>query len=181
MKYKIEIDKLNNPNDRKEIINTFTDDDLKEIFNSLNDLVQNKNFSNFMNLLQENSKNLAISLSLLDKKKEKALTDKLREEIGNSIDEKLNMLGKTNKKDYIILTIEICHSALLKKGYVLKLPYELWSLEVFAKLFSEAKLGLGELRHLLTSISEILNLQDDQFLDKQDEIAEYVKKLFNSF
>lgn len=174
MKSKIDINKLNDPNQRKDIISTFSDDDLRQIFTSLNDNLQNKNFLNFMNILQDNSKYMAISLSQLDKKKEKALIEKLSGETHKLIDDKYSLLEKLNKKDSLALTVEMCQSALLKKGMLIKLPYETWAIGLFSTL-------LPELKAILTGLNEIFNLNDEEFFNRQEEAVEYVKKLFNSY
>ena len=122
-----------------------------------------------------------MSLSSLDKKKEKVLFEKYSEDLVKSIDEKYNMIGKTGKKDYITLAVDMCHSALLKKGYFLKLPYEQWAAGLFNNLFSEKNLNLGELKGLIQGVNEILNLDDNEVDNKQDEIAEYFKKMFNTY
>jgi hypothetical protein len=181
MKSKIDLNKLNNPTDRKEVINTFTDTDLKEIFNVLNDNLQNKNLVDFMAVLQTNSKNLAISLVLPDKKKEKSILDSYNQELIKSIEEKIAMLGKLLKKDYLALAVDTGLHALLKKGYMLKLPYELWAISICLTLLGHKDIQLQDTKALLTTISEILALGDDEFSKRESEISEYFNKLYNSY
>jgi hypothetical protein len=181
MKSKIDLNKLNNPADRKDIINTFTDTDLKEIFNVLNDNVQNKNLVDFMTVLQTNSKNLAVSLMLPDKKKEKALIDSYNQELSKSIEEKMAMLGKQLKKDYIALAVDIGLHALLKKGHMLKLPYELWAISICLNILGQKDIALHDTKALLTTVNEIVSLSDDEFAKRENEISEYFNKLYNSY
>jgi E3 UFM1-protein ligase 1 len=173
MKSKLDLNKINDPNQRKEIINSLTDDDLREIFSTLDDCLKNKNFIPFMNKLDESSKILAVSLSIYDKKKEKVLVEKYTKEFSNSIDEKISMMGRCQKKDYIALAVDICHSGLLKRGLFVKLPYESWALGIFSNLLQEFK---GQ----ISAVSEIVSLSDDDFFGRQDEVCELIKKLLNS-
>lgn len=173
MKSKLDLNKINDPNQRKDIINSLTDDDLREIFSSLDESLKNKNFIQFMTKLDECSKILAVSLSIYDKKKEKILVEKFMKEFSNSTDEKVSMMGRCQKKDYISLAVDICHSALLKRGLFVKLPYESWALGIFSNL-------LQELKTQISAVSDILSLSDDDFFGKQDEACELVKKLLNS-
>ena len=174
MKSKIDLNKLNDPNLRKELINSISDPDIKDIFNSLNDCLGNKNLINFVKILEDNSKFLAVSLSLWDKKKEKIVTEKYSKEWLNSIDEKFNLLGKTGKKDYISVIVDICHSALLKKGLFIKLPHEIWALGIFSNI-------LPELKAILAPLNELLGLDEDSFFAKQDAALDLIKKLLNSY
>jgi hypothetical protein len=182
MKSKIDLNKINNPNERKEVINSaIPDEEVKEVFQILNEAQVNKNFIQFMETLQKNSKILAISLSNLDKKKEKVLNEKYSGELFKQIDERFNLIGNLPKKDYLALTVDICQSALLKKGFFLSLPAEPWAIGIFSNLMSDNSIGLGELKTMLTKINELLNLTDDELFIRQDEIGECIKKLYNSF
>jgi hypothetical protein len=180
MKSKIDVNKLNNSNDRKDLITNILDKDVKDIFNILNDNLHNKNLIDFMNILQKNSKDLAISLSQLDKKKEKVVIDTYSQELTGLIGERMNMLGKTIKKDYIALAVDICLSALLKKGYMVKLPYEPWSISICANLLSFNDI-LHDFKPLIMSINEVLSLNEDEYVKRELDIIDLLTKLYNSY
>jgi hypothetical protein len=179
MKLKIDLNQLNDPNQRKDIIKQFPDEDLKEIFSSLSDSLQNKNFISFMNTLQDNSKFLAISLSQLDKKREKVMFEKYNSDLLNLVDQKFNLLGKTSKKDYISLAVDMCHTALLKKGIYLRLPYEQWALGIFQNISIDS--NSQAMKIILIKLIELLNLSEDELYNKQEELIEYFKKLLNTY
>jgi hypothetical protein len=173
MKSKVDLNRINDPNQRKDVIHTFADDDIKEIFVALNDNITNKNFLSFMTKLDESTKILAISLPFWDKKKEKLLIEKYIKEWTILIEDKFALLGKTNKKDYISAITDICHMILIKKNIFIKLPYEIWAVSIFTNLIPEQK-------NILTALNEIVNLSEDTFYLRQEEALDYVKKLYNS-
>jgi hypothetical protein len=172
MKSKIDLNKINDPNQRKDIIQSISDPDIRDIFNSLNDSLINKNFLNFVKLLEENSKYLAVSLAFWDKKKEKLINEKYTKEWAALIDEKFKIMTKTGKKDYISITVDSCQSILLKKGIFIKLPYEIWAVGIFTNIVPEFKSSISPL-------NEILNLDEDAFSVRQEEAMLYVKNLNN--
>jgi hypothetical protein len=134
-----------------------------------------------MLVLQSNSKNLAVSLMVPDKKKEKAINDSYNQELNKNIEERMSLLGKQLKKDYVALAVDISLSALLKKGYLLKLPYEPWAVSICLTLTNRNEVGLQDSKVLLTTVNEIIGLTDDEFRKKENELVEYFNKLYNSY
>ena len=177
MKSKIDLNKINLPNERKEIITSLMDDELRFIFNKLNELIQNKNFVEFLDYLQKNSKDLAISITPFDKKKEKVLSEKFNLEYSKLLKEKESLLEKGFKKDYIGFLIDFGLNKLFSKGYFLKLPCETWVVTIFLNLFAEKSLELLEVKDILGNINSYLNLSDDEFYLKNNEVYEFTKKL----
>lgn len=178
MKSKIDLNKINLPNERKDVINGITDDDIRSSFNKLNEYISAKNFSEFLNFLQANSKDLAISLSNFDKKKEKVLYEKYLTEYSKNVQEKKESIKKGFKKDYIAFLVDFSLNKLLSKNYYLKLPYEPWCISVIANLFAEKTIDPeGVLKASLSSINEFMNLSDDDFFNKHNEIEEFIAKI----
>lgn len=178
MKSKIDLNKINLPNERKEIINSIVDDDIKAIFNKLNECIASKNFSEFLNFLQANYKDLAISLSNFDKKKEKGLFEKFLNEYSKNVQEKKDSIKKGFKKDYIEFLIDFSLYKLLSKNYYLKLPYESWCISVLSNIFIEKSLDPeAVLRNSFSKINEFMNLNDDDFFNKHNEIEEFIAKI----
>lgn len=179
MKSKIDLNKINMPNERKDIINTIGDEDLKNIFIKLNDFISAKNFSEFLNFLGSVSKDIAVTLTPFDKKKEKMLNEKYTAEFSKNLEEKKTSLGKGFKKDFVAFVVDFGLSKLLARGYFFKLPYESWVISIYSNIFLESSLdpeGLG-LKALLTSINSYINLSDDDFFAKHSEVNEYVLKM----
>jgi len=179
MKMKIDMAQLNDPNQRKEILKNFQDEDIKQIFSLLADHLQNRNLTNFIETLKENCKNLAISLASVDKKKEKSIIEKYQSELFSRIDQNFILIGKMNKKDYISLAVDMCLSALLKSGIYMKLPYENWSLPILQAIFTTQ--NNKNLIKSINMIVELLKVNEADIDGKQEEIAEAFKNLFNSY
>ncbi len=178
MKSKIDLNKINLPNERKEIIKTIQDEDIKDIFNKLNDNISAKNLSEFLNYLQANSKDLAITLSGYDKKKEKIIYEKFFVEYAKNLEEKKGLIKKGFKKDYIAFFIDFCLLKLLNKNYFLKLPYEQWCVSVLSNIFNEKKLDEEQIvKNSLSKLEEYINLSDDDFFNKHYEMEEYIAKI----
>ena len=66
---------------------------------------------------------------------------------------------------------------LFSKGYFLKLPCETWVVTIFLNLFAEKSLELLEVKDILGNINSYLNLSDDEFYLKNNEVYEFTKKL----
>ena len=178
MKSKIDLNKINLPNERKELINNIPDEDIKTIFNKLNEYISTKNLSEFLNFLQANSKDLAISLSNYDKKKEKGLFEKYLVEYSKNVQEKKDEIKKGFKKDYISFLVDFSLNKLLSKNYFLKLPYESWCISVISNIFAEKTIDPeGILKDSYLSINEFMNLSDDDFFTKHKEIEEFMEKI----
>ncbi len=178
MKSKIDLNKINLPNERKELINSILDDDIKSIFNKLNEYISSKNFSDFLNYLQANSKDLAISLSNYDKKKEKVLFEKYFVENSKNVQEKKDSIKKGFKKDYIAFLVDFTLNKLLSKNYFLKLPYEPWCINVITNIFAEKTLDPESvLKTSFLNINEFMNLSDDDFFNKHNEMEEFIAKI----
>lgn len=184
MKLKLTASKLNTYNERKEIIGIFPDDEIRDIFSKLNEYCQNKEFIKFMDLLTDNSKIIAVSLSIYDKKVEKSLIEKFNKELFDNVDLKTNMLGVLIFKDYIAFVCDICTLALGKKQFYIKMPYELWVIGLYINIFNENALGFGELKNKLNEIYDILNKDkntkpEDIYTEKQGELEGLAKTLLN--
>ena len=184
MKLKLTASKLNTYNERKEIIGIFPDDEIRDIFSKLNEYCQNKEFVKFMDLLTDNSKIIAVSLSVYDKKVEKSLIEKFNKELFDNVDLKTNMLGVLIFKDYLAFVCDICTLALGKKQFYMKMPYEVWVIGLYINIFNENVLGFGELKNKLSEIYEILNKDkntkpEDIYTEKQGELEGLAKTLLN--
>ena len=184
MKLKLTASKLNTYNERKEIIGIFPDDEIRDIFSKLNEYCQNKEFVKFMDLLTDNSKIIAVSLSVYDKKVEKSLIEKFNKELFDNVDLKTNMLGVLIFKDYLAFVCDICTLALGKKQFYMKLPYEVWVIGLYINIFNENVLGFGELKNKLSEIYELLNKDkntkpEDIYTEKQGELEGLAKTLLN--
>jgi transcriptional regulator of heat shock response len=177
MKSKVDLNKINQPNDRKEIINSIIDSDIKEIFNKLNENISNKNLTEFMNLLTSSTKDLAISLAPFDKKKEKNLNEKYYSEFSKNLDEKKNLVYNGFKKDFVNFVIDFGLLKLLNKNYFMKLPYENWVISVFSNLFDEKSLDGDLFKAFLTSTSKYVSMSDDDFSDNFNDVNKHLQKL----
>jgi hypothetical protein len=70
----------------------------------------------------------------------------------------------------------MCHSALLKSGIFMKLPYESWSLPIFQAVFTAQNINKNLIKSF-NFICENLKLNDAEIDSKQEEIAESFKNL----
>jgi len=167
-------------NDRTEVISKIADTELNQIFSSMNKAIQEKNYQSFMEVLTKNCFNLAISITPNDKKKEKAILNTYRSNLQELIDEKFSMVGKVRKKEYLGFLIDMCQMVINKlDNFIIKLPYESWAVTVYLTLFGEKEINIAEGKRLGDSINEILNLPDEEYDSKQDEISELFKKFLN--
>jgi hypothetical protein len=177
MKSKVDLNKINQSNDRKEIINSIIDSDIKEIFNKLNENISNKNLTEFMNLLTSSTKDLAISLAPFDKKKEKNLNEKYYSEFSKNLEEKKHLVQKGFKKDFINFVIDFGLLQLLNKNYFMKLPYENWVISVLSNLYDEKSLDGDLFKVFLTNTAKYVSMSDDDFSANLNDVIQHLEKL----
>ena len=187
----IEIEEFMNTNKRKEMISHFTDTDIKNIFLQLNEALQNKNFNQFIFIFEKHYKDLAASILINDKKKEKSCWEIINSAIEKKIQEKESFLGKsTVKNDYISLVVSLGEKILAKEGFYLPLPNESWSLSIYYQfmlvlqfLSNSSNSGISsEKVSVYNSLNYLLNNKDEKNEDfnaeKVEEAVSYIKKLY---
>lgn len=187
MKLKPSTQDFGNANARKEIINIIPDDDIKNIFVQLNDCVQTKNFALFISNFEKNAKNLAVSVLINDKKRDKLTFENVFSASSTKLESYDRILFKsTNLKDYLSISLNAFEKLLLKIGLYLPLPLEAWSPNLYYQTFigllksNENSNGIisDEALALIKQINFVLSLKDDEFdADRKDEISNYLVKL----
>lgn len=179
IKSKIDLEKINNPNDRKEIILSISDEDVKKIFQKLNENISSKNLSEFMNILTASARDLAVSLPPFDKKKEKNLNEKYYSEFTKNLEEKKSLVKKGFKKDFVAFIVDYGLLKLMNKNYFVKLPYENWAISIFSNLFEEKSLEGEIFKNFLTATNKQFALNDDEFSNNFNEVYKHLEKLLD--
>ena len=184
MKLKLDLTKLSSHNSRKEIISSDLsglDKEVSSILNQMNDFIQSKNLSGFVTFLENNKKNLAISI-LYDKKKEKQILEKVSSTNNNNLDSSFNAIGKTTeKKDYNLFNNNLFERLLLKANFYLPLPNESWTSNVYYNiviiLIKEKKLPIDDVSNIIKIVNDLLSLSENEFDNKVHDLTDSLIKL----
>jgi len=178
-KLKIDLNKLNNHEERSKIIYELKDNELITLFTGLNDCLSGNNFSDFINSLIKNNKNMAISLKVLDKKKEKQVVERITNDFKKVIQEKTMFLVNLGKKEFSTILVDITQLALIKTNIYINVGYEIGVITSLQKLFFNADLLSSDYNALLKDLFMYNALSEEGFNEKQNEISEVLTKILN--
>ena len=180
LKKTIDVNRLSDKDERRNLIMSMKDDDLIQIFNYFNDCLDTNNLSGFISFLLKNCKNMAISIMPIDKKKEKTIIDRVYNEFKKLVDEKSQFVSKFNKKDFTSFLIDISLLALIKTNIYINVEYDITNLSAFQKLFLNANLISADTNTVLLELIKLIMLSEDEFSSKHSEIYEYSLKLLST-
>jgi len=173
----IDVNRLSDVEEREKIISELKDEELINIFQTLDNSIKNNNLSQFMSFLLKNTKNLAISVTPIDKKKEKSLIDRYYHEFKKVVEDKRANLENYSKKEYISFIIDVCLLSLIKTNFYINVDYDITIISAFNSLFSNANLISTDTNSVLLELFTFCSLSEETFLSKQNEIHEYTLKL----